>query len=105
MGTKFIKYLMSVITPPKHFFSDPIGDGFYSFPNVDKLCEENVEQVLRNEGFGYRAKYIQKSAKQILEKGGDTWFELLQSMTYQDAHQQLLTLCGIGAKVRQKFFV
>lgn len=87
-----------------HFFSDEIGDGHYTFPNVDKLCDESVEQTLRNEGFGYRAKYIQTASKQIHENGGDLWFEKLQSMTYQDAHQQLQTLHGIGAKVSSKGF-
>lgn len=58
-----------------------------------------VENKLRTLGFGYRAKYIQKSAEQILNKGGLKWFEELQFMNYDQAHSELLSLTGIGPKV------
>ena len=36
--------------------------------------------------FGYRAKYIQQSAKVILEKGKD-WLVGLRDVGYEDAHK------------------
>ncbi len=39
---------------------------FYSFPKVDALASDATEQKLRTLGFGYRAAYVQKAAKQIM---------------------------------------
>lgn len=58
-----------------------------------------VEQELRTESFGYRAKFIHRSAVEINEKGGLDWFQKVQNMTYKDAHAELTTLTGIGPKV------
>ncbi|XP_063833008.1 N-glycosylase/DNA lyase [Ostrinia nubilalis] len=72
---------------------------YYSFPEVEKLAKPEVEAKLRELGFGYRAKFIQKSAAQIVEWGGIEWFNSLQDMTYKDARQELMKLYGIGPKV------
>lgn len=61
--------------------------------------EFQVEQELREESFGYRAKFIQRSAMEISEKGGLEWFQKVQDMAYKDAHAELVTLTGIGPKV------
>lgn len=58
-----------------------------------------VEHDLRSESFGYRAKFIHRSALEIKEKGGLQWFEKLQNMIYKDAHTELMTLTGVGPKV------
>lgn len=58
-----------------------------------------MEQELRSESFGYRAKFIQRAAVEIGEKGGLEWFEKVQNMPYKDAHAELVTLTGIGPKV------
>jgi len=72
---------------------------FYNFPSVTRLTESNVEEKLRNLGFGYRAKFIQSSAQSILDKGGEQWLFSLRKKTYSDAKNELLSLCGVGAKV------
>lgn len=72
---------------------------FYSFPSLNALSKDGVEENLRKLGFGYRAKYIQKSAQQILEKGGLAWFQRVSDMNYEEAHAELTTLNGIGPKV------
>ncbi|XP_004928834.1 N-glycosylase/DNA lyase isoform X2 [Bombyx mori] len=71
----------------------------YSFPDIEKLECPKVETQLRNLGFGYRAKFIQKSASQIVEWGGAKWFDGLQNMKYKDAKCELMKLHGIGPKV------
>lgn len=63
-----------------------------------------VEQELRNESFGYRAKFIQRSAMEIKEKGGLKWFQEIKNMDYKDAHAALVTLTGIGPKVKEKYY-
>lgn len=75
------------------------GQEYFAFPEVENLSKPEVETELRNLGFGYRAKFIQKSASQILEWGGLEWFNSLQDMKYKDAKVELMKLHGIGPKV------
>ncbi|XP_046964005.1 N-glycosylase/DNA lyase [Vanessa cardui] len=86
----------------KHYgdkICDHEGTTFYAFPEVEKLSNPQIESELRDLGFGYRAKFIQKSASQIVEWGGEEWFKSLQEMKYKDARLELMKLCGIGPKV------
>ncbi|XP_058823799.1 N-glycosylase/DNA lyase [Topomyia yanbarensis] len=75
------------------------GTTYYNFPSVESLAPPHVEADLRQLSFGYRAKYIQKSAEGILAKGDLEWFCKLQRLAYKDARKELLTLTGIGPKV------
>uniref|UniRef100_A0A8D8LV94 N-glycosylase/DNA lyase n=1 Tax=Cacopsylla melanoneura TaxID=428564 RepID=A0A8D8LV94_9HEMI len=75
------------------------GRKFYSFPTVQALAKPAVEAKLRELGFGYRAKFIQKSAEYIEQNGGEAWLETLRGMNYEQARQELQKLPGIGAKV------
>ena len=85
---------------------------YYSFPTLDSLCVDHqadnfgyglesvdVEQTLRLLGFGYRAAYIAKTAKQIMEAGGNEYLLSLRSLPYDKAKAELLKLTGIGPKV------
>nr|XP_026488069.1 N-glycosylase/DNA lyase [Vanessa tameamea] len=86
----------------KHYgdkICDHEGTTYYAFPDVEKLSSPQIEAELRDLGFGYRAKFIQKSASQIVEWGGEQWFKSLQEMKYKDARLELMKLCGIGPKV------
>lgn len=76
------------------------GVSYYSFPNVKSLADPSVESKLKENGFGYRAKYISKSAQLIAEAGADTWIEKLKAMTYDNAKKTLMSLTGVGAKVK-----
>lgn len=75
------------------------GTAYHAFPDVKNLAQKTVESDLRNCGFGYRAKYIQKAAEQILEKGGPEWFGELEKKEYKEARMELMSLTGIGPKV------
>ncbi|XP_077296954.1 8-oxoguanine DNA glycosylase [Arctopsyche grandis] len=72
---------------------------YYSFPSVDSLSSVEVESNLRELGFGYRAKFIQKSAAQIQEWGENEWFESLMKKPYKEAKSELIKLPGVGPKV------
>ncbi|XP_059052943.1 N-glycosylase/DNA lyase [Achroia grisella] len=72
---------------------------YYSFPSVEKLAQPEVESKLRNLGFGYRAKFIQTAATQIVAWGGEEWFNSLKDMKYKESRQELMKLYGIGPKV------
>ncbi|PVU97920.1 hypothetical protein BB561_000176 [Smittium simulii] len=71
------------------------------FPNVPALAQDGVEERLRELGFGYRAKYIYKSAKYICSNytnPQDFFLKLIQA-NYADAKSELLNLTGVGPKV------
>ena len=76
------------------------GKTYYSFPQIEALAGTNVEQRLRELGFGYRAKFISKTAKYIMEeKQGTEWLHQLRGRPYTEAKEELMKLCGVGAKV------
>lgn len=78
---------------------DVNGIAYYAFPDYDALAAPHIEQELRTESFGYRAKFIQRAAAEIKEKGGLHWFQAIQEMKYKDAHDELIKITGIGPKV------
>lgn len=72
---------------------------YHTFPPIEALAKETVESELRTLGFGYRAKFIQRSAAKLVENGGRDWLLNLRSVTYPEAKTALMTLPGVGAKV------
>ena len=76
---------------------------YYSFPTIESLSGEDVEQQLRNQGFGYRANYISESAKKIHNYGANKWITELSEMDYISARNTLMTLKGVGKKVYGSF--
>lgn len=74
------------------------GTKYYTFPSPAVLAKENVEGELRTLGFGYRAKYIHQTAKLLTSKP-DGWLDGLRKVPYGEAHAELMTLPGVGAKV------
>ncbi|KAK0174641.1 hypothetical protein PV327_010395 [Microctonus hyperodae] len=75
---------------------------YYDFPTIESLAEKNVQSILTKEGFGYRAPYIFKSAKMLIELGGRKWLEELfkeSNADYETARQKIQVLPGIGPKV------
>lgn len=92
---------------------------YHDFPAPQALAQSGVEEKLRALGFGYRAKYIYKTACMIAEKP-DGWLDSLRNPEspimgvlprpggewnasgregYRQAHEELLTLQGVGPKV------
>ncbi|XP_034192744.1 8-oxoguanine DNA glycosylase isoform X1 [Osmia lignaria lignaria] len=75
---------------------------YYTFPSIEPLTGENIENQLREEKFGYRAGYIADTAKCLLKHGGAQWLLNLHkknNTSYIEARKQLITLPGIGPKV------
>jgi N-glycosylase/DNA lyase len=76
------------------------GREFYSFPTVEALADDGVEKELFDMSFGYRAKFVHRSALSIRSQSqGVEWLYRLRQASYEDAHQYLQQLPGIGAKV------
>lgn len=76
---------------------------FYSFPTIKQLlhaCQDDLEQKLRDLGFGYRAKYIVGSAKYLGNQIDlDAYLSNLYDMPYHECRTELLNLSGVGPKV------
>ena len=72
------------------------GLDFYTFPTVEKLAFAS-ENGLRECGLGYRAKYVQATAKKICEEKID--LEGLKSLPYLEARKKLTEFPGVGLKV------
>jgi N-glycosylase/DNA lyase len=69
---------------------------FYTFPSVQKLAYAS-ENGLRECGLGYRAKYLQTTAKKIVDKQIN--LEGLKALSYLEARKNLLEFSGVGLKV------
>ena len=72
------------------------GLDFYTFPSVERLAFAS-EYGLRECGLGYRAKYVQATAKKIHQEKID--LESLKSLPYLEAKKILLGFDGVGLKV------
>lgn len=64
----------------------------YKFPSFKKLAAAG--EMLENNKFGYRAKFICKAAEYLDQTQVD-WYNL----TYQNAKKELLNIMGVGRKV------
>lgn len=98
-----INRITSLVEKLATLYGSPIidvdGVSYCSFPSFAKMAQPEVEETLRKNGFGYRAKFINKSAQEIGEKGGLQWFAELNKKSYKETHEELKTLTGIGPKV------
>ncbi|KAM4821024.1 N-glycosylase/DNA lyase isoform 1-T1 [Thomomys bottae] len=73
---------------------------YHGFPSLQALAGSEVEPQLRKLGLGYRARYVCASAQAILkEQGGLAWLQQLREAPYEEAHQALCALPGVGTKV------
>ena len=87
----------------------------HDFPEPASLTVSGVETHLRELGFGYRARYIAETARKVTNEKPISWLESLRNpeqpsfdgppvsdashATYKEAHEELLTLSGVGPKV------
>ncbi|KAF7294858.1 N-glycosylase/DNA lyase [Mycena indigotica] len=78
------------------------GVDYHPFPTPQALASPSVEKTLRDLGFGYRAKFIQKTAQMLVETHGDDAQKFLAGLrtTPTDvAREELLKFMGVGRKV------
>jgi len=72
------------------------GMEFYTFPSSEKLSTVSEHGLLEC-GLGYRAKYLQATARKICEEKID--LEAIKGVPYLEARKQLLEFQGVGLKV------
>ncbi|KAI7903476.1 DNA glycosylase [Cokeromyces recurvatus] len=77
-------------------------EAFYDFPSLQELLVPNLESILRDLGFGYRARYIAHTANKIKldhPELGETWLGTLRNRPYLEAKKTLMEFQGVGPKV------
>ena len=74
---------------------EALGCALHAFPMPEALCEAGAE-ALRKLGCGYRAEYLENTARRVLEGFP---LEGLQAMPYGEAREKLMELPGVGPKV------
>ena len=72
------------------------GMDFYTFPTMERLANAS-ENGLRECGVGYRAKYVQATAKKVHDE--NMKLEDLRNLPYLEARKALLEFSGVGLKV------
>lgn len=77
----------------KRFFD---GREFYLFPSIKQLALTS-EKELCECGLGYRAKYVQATARRIYEEKVD--LETFKRLPYEVAKKRLFEFSGVGLKV------
>lgn len=78
----------------------PAWFAYYTFPTVEALATRATEQRLRELGFGYRARFVVETAKQVASYGGVIWlWQLRATSNHATVTRELLNLSGVGPKV------
>ncbi|KAG8892089.1 8-oxoguanine glycosylase ogg1, partial [Tulasnella sp. 403] len=94
-----IHFSPPLLTTPAE--GDVLERTYHPFPSPDALRDPSAEGKLRDLGFGYRAKYIQKTAAYLCETYNEPlqWLLDLRRVSTEDARGALLQLSGVGPKV------
>lgn len=87
------------------------GRNYHGFPDVESLAADGVAERLRAEKFGYRAAFIQRTARKLVDEHRRTesssssfddvgqWLRSLRTVSYEEARSILMSLPGVGPKV------
>ena len=116
-----VKSLCTNYSPSLLSLPSPSGSGdpelYYPFPPPSVLATPEVAAKLRALGFGYRADFIQKTAKMLVEREfgppsselsnpfyvgtepAEAWLASLRNEKTAVARGELIKLMGVGRKV------
>lgn len=105
--TKMVQNLCKEYSPLLLSLPNALGEveTYHAFPPPSALAAPEVATRLRALGFGYRADFIQKTAKMLVEAHGhdpsasDRWLGGLRTVPTDEARQELLKFMGVGRKV------
>ncbi|KAJ7046882.1 DNA glycosylase [Mycena alexandri] len=106
--TKMVQSLCRHYSPSLLSLPDPVDPliqvQYHPFPPPAALAAPEVAATLRDLGFGYRAKYIQRTAKMLVDAHGsgdlaEKFLAGLRNATTEDAREELLKFVGVGRKV------
>lgn len=69
---------------------------FHTFPEPEKLANASINELCRC-SVGYRARFIKRAAKAVVDKKID--FDYLEHTSYENAKEELMDVLGVGQKV------
>jgi len=84
---------------------------YHPFPSPTILADSTVSATLRSLGFGYRANFIQRTARMLVDAHGsastsvdgreaaEKWLMTLRDLQTSAAREELLKFVGVGRKV------
>jgi N-glycosylase/DNA lyase len=102
--------LLSLPDPPASSTTSKKRE-YHPFPPPSTLAAPEVVSTLRSLGFGYRAGFIQKTAKMLVDAHGyspdpidqsepsEKWLMTLRNLDTAEARTELLKFVGVGQKV------
>ncbi|GLB34859.1 putative N-glycosylase dna lyase [Lyophyllum shimeji] len=106
--TKMVQALCTEYSPPLLTYE---GEKYHPFPPPSVLAQPGVSATLRSLGFGYRAEFINRTAKMLADTHGrmplpndtfeasERWLMSLRNSRTDDAREELLKFVGVGRKV------
>ncbi|KAF4576750.1 8-oxoguanine glycosylase ogg1 [Pleurotus pulmonarius] len=109
--SKMVHSLCSNYSPPLLELCSPSSQietsSYHPFPPPIALTGSEVTAKLRSLGFGYRADFIQRTAKMIVERcdsptpplDPESWLLTLRQKSTEEAREELLKFVGVGRKV------
>ena len=80
------------------FVGELEGVAFYSFPTPAAVAAVG-EAPMRELGFGYRARYVARTAESVLHLGGEAYLHGLRGQPRDAVQTALMTFDGCGRKV------
>lgn len=107
----FSPALLHLAPPDKVMISGSDLQTYHPFPLPSALCGPDVSATLRSLGFGYRAEFIQKTAKMLVDLHGsdplagstlepsEVWLRTLRDIQTDAARAELIKFMGVGRKV------
>lgn len=91
-----IKRIKLIIRRLCEAYGDDLGNGYYTFPSADTLSKLTIEDF-ESLGAGYRAKYLERLAKDVVS--GKIDLDKIKKLSLEDARKELLNIYGVGIKV------
>jgi N-glycosylase/DNA lyase len=91
-----IKRIKLIISRLCRAYGEDLGNGWYTFPSAERLAELSVADF-EAIGAGYRAKYLEKLAKDVAS--GNIDLSKIKSLSLEEARKALLDIYGVGIKV------
>ena len=91
-----IKRIKLIISRLCKAYGEDLKNGHYSFPSAQRLSELSVADF-EALGTGYRAKYLEKLAKDVAS--GQIDLQKIKTLSLDEARKELLNIYGVGIKV------
>ncbi|MEG2039346.1 MAG: DNA glycosylase [Oscillospiraceae bacterium] len=91
-----VKRIKGIVERLAAEFGEPIADGFYAFPTVERMANCTLEDLVPLRA-GFRAKYIMDAIQKVAS--GELDLQKVAMLPTAEAQKSLITIKGVGEKV------